>query len=43
MILSFCGLKHFEDWLTTIEVRPGVYDKSVKQKNLYHHISIHHV
>ena len=25
-------LKYFEDWLTTIKVRPGVYEKSEKQK-----------
>ena len=30
---------YFEDWLTTIEVRPGVYQKSEK-KCLYHHKSI---
>ena len=25
-------LIYFEDWLKTIEVRPGVYEKSEKQK-----------
>ena len=25
-------LKYFENWLTTIEVRPGVNEKSWKQK-----------
>ena len=28
----FSWLKYFEDWLTTIEVRPGVHEKSEKQK-----------
>ena len=25
-------LEYFEDWLITIEVRPGVYEKSEKQE-----------
>ena len=28
-------LKYFEDWLTTIDLRPGGYEKSEKQKNVY--------
>ena len=30
--LKYQILKYFEDWLTKIEVRPGVYEKSEKQK-----------
>ena len=30
--LKYQILKYFEDWLTTIEVRPGVHEKSEKQK-----------
>ena len=30
--LKYQILSYFEDWLKTIEVRPGVYEKSEKQK-----------
>ena len=30
--LKYQILIYFEDWLKTIEVRPGVYEKSEKQK-----------
>ena len=30
--LKYQSLIHFEDWLNIIEVRPGVYEKSGKQK-----------
>ena len=30
--LKYQILLYFEDWLKTIEVRPGVYEKSEKQK-----------
>ena len=33
-------LKKLEDWLTTIEVRPGVYEKPDTQKCLCHRKSI---
>ena len=38
--LSHKFLKKFEDWLTTIEVRPGVYEKPEIQKCLCHRKSI---
>ena len=37
--LKYQILKHFEDWFTTIAVRP-VYEKPEKQKCLYNHKSI---
>ena len=33
--LKYQILKYFEDWLTTTEVRAGVYEKLEKQKNIY--------
>ena len=30
--LKYQILIYFEDWLETIEVRPGIYEKSEKQK-----------
>ena len=30
--LKYQTLIYFEDWLKTIEIRPGVYEKSEKQK-----------
>ena len=30
--LKYQILLYFEDWLKTIEVRPGVYEKSEKQR-----------
>ena len=32
--LKYQILKCFEDWLTTIEIRPGIYEKSENQKNV---------
>ena len=37
--LKYQILKYLEGWLTTIEVRPGVYEKPEK-KNLNNHKSI---
>ena len=33
--LKYQMLIYFEDYLKAIEVRPGIYEKSVKKKNVY--------